>query len=135
MPVKPVILSVPSLVSIPVDGVVLKPFSCVTVKIVPPMVTVAKPSGAVRVIVPVVVSDVSPTVVSPASLTVACPASALLPSTAVMVGALSVVPLIVIVNVAVLVSPSASVILYVKVSARETPVFNALTSAFASSKS
>ena len=79
-------------------------------KVMPPMTTLARPSGALTVIVPVVVSLVSPPLVRPCSLTVAWPVTAPLPSTGTMLGGPSVLPLMVMVSTAVLASPSASVI-------------------------
>ena len=106
--VKPVTVNVPSPVLIPAEG---KPVvRSATVKIVRPIVTDAMPSGAVTVSVPVVVSVLSPTFTRPFSYTSACPVTAApLPSTGVITGAPSVTPLMVMVSVVVLVSPSASV--------------------------
>ena len=84
--------------------------SCVAVKVTPPMTTLDRPSGALTVMVPVVVSLVSPPLVRPCSLTVAWPVAPPLPSTGTMLGTPSVLQLMVMVSVAVLGSPSASVI-------------------------
>ena len=78
--------------------------------VAPPMTMLASPSGALTVIVPVVVSLVSPPLVRPCSLTVAWPVAPPLPSTGTMLGTPSVLPLMVMTSVAVLASPSASVI-------------------------
>ena len=92
-----------------VIGVAPSALSCVSETAVPPTLMLDRPSSADNVTVPAWVSDVSPAVVRPASLTVTSPVATPLPSTGVIVGAPSVTPLIVMVNVVLLVSPSVSV--------------------------
>ncbi|MPN41108.1 hypothetical protein SDC9_188649 [bioreactor metagenome] len=92
-----------------VTGVLPRVASWAAVRVVPPTVTLLRPSGAVTVIVPLVLSEVFATVIRPISLTVAWPVAAPLPSTGVMLGTPSVRPLMVMVSVAVVVLPSPSV--------------------------
>ncbi|MNU72974.1 hypothetical protein D3C71_624480 [compost metagenome] len=112
MGVKPVSTSVPRGVSM-VTGVVPRFASSASVSVRLPTVTLRMPSLAETTIVPVVRSRVSGPAgpsTSPRSCTSACPVAAPLPSTAPMAGSPSRRPWMVIVSVAVLVSPSASVI-------------------------
>ena len=101
--VMPVIRNSPSPVLITADGVATdKASSCATVKVTPPMVTSFRPSGAVTVRLPVVVSllvAASLPPLRPDSWTVASPVAPPLPSTGVICGAPSVWPLMVIVSV------------------------------------
>ncbi|VTY37456.1 Uncharacterised protein [Xylophilus ampelinus] len=109
--VKPVSTSVPSPVSM-LTGVVPRADSCAGVSVVPPTVTLCRPSAALTVMLPLVRSDVSgPPAPStrPASRTSAWPVAAPLPSTGTMPGVPSVRPWMVMVRVLVEVSPSASV--------------------------
>ena len=112
-PAKPVSTMVPSgesMVTLVVDSAC----SCASVTGVPPIVMLLRPSGADRSRVPVVRSAVSgPPMPStrPRSSTEISPAApGPLPSTGVIAGTPSVWPLTVSVSVAVLVSPSPSVI-------------------------
>ena len=107
--VKPVSTMVPSGVST-VCGVVPSACSCASVKLLPPTVMLARPSPATMVTLPVLLSLVSTVLVRPLSSTSIWPAAPPLPSTAPIDGAPSVCPLIVIVNVVLLLSPSRSVI-------------------------
>ena len=93
-----------------VIGVPPKAFNCAKVTLVPPTVMLAKPAGAVTVKLFAVAVAVSATVMSPAE-------PALL-SGIVTVGPPSVLPLIVMTKVAVVVLPSPSVKVYVKLSVK-----------------
>ena len=74
------------------------------------MVTLLMPSGAFTLMAPVVVSVVSPAEVRPASFTVAWPVAPALPSVALIAGAPSVAPLMVMVSVLLAVEVPGSVI-------------------------
>ncbi len=110
VPLKPVRVSVPSPVSMTCGLPALRACSWATLRVMPPILTLVRPSGLPTLIVPMVLSLGSPRLVSPPSRTLAWPVALALPSTGTMLGPPSVVPLMVIVSVVVLGSPSASVI-------------------------
>ena len=110
VPLKPVRVNVPSPVSM-TCGLPLSACSWATVRVRPPILTLVRPSGLPTVMLPAVVSLVSPALVSPRSSTLTWPVTdGPLPSTGTMLGPPSVVPLMVMVSVVLLGSPSASVI-------------------------
>ncbi len=105
-------VNVPSPVSIGLLG--MPASSSVRLISSPPMLTVSIPASALMVMLPVIG-------VVLASITLRSPAAAPLLSSTSMIGAPSVTPLMVIVNVVVELSPSASVITYSKVSSLNSP--------------
>ncbi|MCY1206250.1 hypothetical protein D9M72_178140 [compost metagenome] len=109
VPLKPVSWIWPSGVVIVIGAPGVSACNCASVTTVPPTLMLATPSAAVMLKLLAARSPVSVMLTRPDSNTVTCPVAAPLASVTAMPGR-SLAPRMVIVSVAVLVSPSASVI-------------------------